>query len=73
MLDHKLVLVGERGWKYTAIDDLVRRNSDAILRLGFVNDVALAGLNRGAEVFVFSSNTRALACPCLKHERAVLR
>jgi len=53
--DHKLVLVGERGWKDTAITDLVRRNADSVLGLGFVNDAALAGLYRGAEAFVFPS------------------
>jgi glycosyltransferase involved in cell wall biosynthesis len=64
--DHKLVLVGERGWKYTAIADLVRRNSDAILNLGFVNDVALAGLYRGAEAFVFPSKYEGFGMPVLE-------
>ena len=64
--DYKLVLVGERGWKYTAIADLVRRNSDAILSLGFVNDVALAGLYRGAEAFVFPSKYEGFGMPVLE-------
>jgi glycosyltransferase involved in cell wall biosynthesis len=64
--DYKLVLVGERGWKYTAVADLVRRNSDAILSLGFVNDVALAGLYRGAEAFVFPSKYEGFGMPVLE-------
>jgi glycosyltransferase involved in cell wall biosynthesis len=64
--DYKLVLVGERGWKYTAIADLVWRNSDAILSLGFVNDVALAGLYRGAEAFVFPSKYEGFGMPVLE-------
>lgn len=64
--DYKLILVGERGWKYTAIADLVRRNSDAILSLGFVNDVALAGLYRGAEAFVFPSKYEGFGMPVLE-------
>jgi glycosyltransferase involved in cell wall biosynthesis len=64
--DYKLVPVGERGWKYTAIADLVRRNSDAILSLGFVNDVALAGLYRGAEAFVFPSKYEGFGMPVLE-------
>ena len=64
--DHKLVLVGERGWKDTAISDLVRRNTDSVLGLGFVNDVALAGLYRGAEAFVFPSKYEGFGMPVLE-------
>ncbi len=64
--DHKLVLVGERGWKYAAIADLIRRNSDAIVSLGFVYDVALAGLFRGAEAFVFPSKYEGFGMPVLE-------
>jgi len=64
--DHKLVLIGERGWKYTAIADLARRNSDAILSLGFVDDVALSGLYRGAEAFVFPSKYEGFGMPVLE-------
>ncbi len=64
--DHKLVLVGEKGWKYAAIADLIRRNSDAIVSLGFVNDVALAGLYRGAEAFVFPSKYEGFGMPVLE-------
>lgn len=66
LCDHKLVLVGERGWKYSAIADLVRRNSDAILSLGFVNDVALAALYRGAEAFAFPSKYEGFGMPVLE-------
>ena len=52
--------------KYTAIADLVRRNSDAILSLGFVNDVELAGLYRGAEAFVFPSKYEGFGMPVLE-------
>jgi glycosyltransferase involved in cell wall biosynthesis len=64
--DHTLVLVGERGWKDTAITDLVRRNADSVLGLGFVDDVALAGLYRGAEAFVFPSKYEGFGMPVLE-------
>jgi len=63
---HRLVLVGERGWKDAAIADLVRRNSESVLSLGFVDDVALAGLYRGAEAFVFPSKYEGFGMPVLE-------
>ena len=64
--DHKLVLVGERGWKCVDIEDLAGRNSDAVVSLGFVNDEALAGLYRGAEAFVFPSKYEGFGMPVLE-------
>lgn len=64
--DHKLVLVGERGWKDTAISDLVRRNGDSVLGLGFVNDAALAGLYSGAAACVFPSKYEGFGMPVLE-------
>jgi glycosyltransferase involved in cell wall biosynthesis len=64
--DYKLVLVGERGWKDTAIADLVRHNADSVLSLGFVHDMALAGLYRGAEAFVFPSKYEGFGMPVLE-------
>jgi glycosyltransferase involved in cell wall biosynthesis len=64
--DHKLILVGERGWKDTAIADLVRRNADSVVSLGFVDDVALAGLYQGAGAFVFPSKYEGFGMPVLE-------
>ena len=64
--DHKLVLIGERGWKDVAITELVRRNADSVISLGFVEDPALAGLYRGAEAFVFPSKYEGFGMPVLE-------
>jgi glycosyltransferase involved in cell wall biosynthesis len=64
--DHKLILVGERGWKDAAITELVRRNADSVVSLGFVEDQALAGLYRGAEAFVFPSKYEGFGMPVLE-------
>lgn len=63
---YKLVLAGEHGWKDGSIKDLVRRNSDSVLSLGFVEDSALAALYQAAEVFVFPSQYEGFGMPVLE-------
>jgi glycosyltransferase involved in cell wall biosynthesis len=64
--NHRLALVGERGWKDTGVADLVRRNPDCVSGLGFVDDETLAALYRGAEAFVFPSTYEGFGMPVLE-------
>lgn len=64
--NHKLVLAGERGWKDGSIRELVGRNSDSVMSLGFVDDSALAALYQAAEVFVFPSRYEGFGMPVLE-------
>ena len=63
--DHKLVLVGERGWKDSTIVELVRK-SEAVVSLGFVEDASLAALYSGAEAFVYPSHYEGFGMPVLE-------
>ncbi|MBV8137946.1 MAG: glycosyltransferase family 4 protein [Deltaproteobacteria bacterium] len=63
--DHKLVLVGERGWKDSAIVELARK-SEAVVSLGFVEDASLAALYSGAEAFVYPSQYEGFGMPVLE-------
>jgi glycosyltransferase involved in cell wall biosynthesis len=62
---HKLVLVGERGWKDSSILELAR-NSEAVVSLGFVEDASLAALYSGAEAFVYPSRYEGFGMPVLE-------
>jgi glycosyltransferase involved in cell wall biosynthesis len=64
--NHRLALVGERGWKDADVADLVRRNFDCVSGLGFVDDETLAGLYRGSEAFVFPSIYEGFGMPVLE-------
>lgn len=64
--DYKLVLAGEHGWKDGSIRDLVSRNRDSVVSLGFVEDTALAALYQAAEVFVFPSQYEGFGMPVLE-------
>jgi len=63
--DHKLVLVGERGWKDSTIVELARK-SEAVVSLGFVEDASLAALYSGAEAFVYPSHYEGFGMPVLE-------
>ena len=62
---HKLVLVGERGWKDSTIVELARK-SEAVVSLGFVEDASLAALYSGAEAFVYPSRYEGFGMPVLE-------
>jgi glycosyltransferase involved in cell wall biosynthesis len=66
MPDHKLVLVGERGWKDCAITELARSNANSVVSLGFVSDQTLAALYGGAAAFVFPSKYEGFGMPVLE-------
>jgi glycosyltransferase involved in cell wall biosynthesis len=54
LVDHKLVLVGGRGWKDQRLSELISC-ADSITPLGYVPDEHLAPLYSGADVFIFPS------------------
>jgi len=62
---HKLVLVGDRGWKDSTIVELARK-SEAVVSLGFVEDASLAALYTGAEAFVYPSHYEGFGMPVLE-------
>lgn len=62
---HKLLLVGERGWKDSPIIELVRSN-ESIVSLGYVDDISLAGLYNGASAFIYPSSYEGFGMPVLE-------
>jgi glycosyltransferase involved in cell wall biosynthesis len=62
---HKLLLVGERGWKDSPIIGLVR-SSESIVSLGYVDDTSLAGLYNGASAFIYPSSYEGFGMPVLE-------
>ena len=63
--DHKLLLVGERGWRYSRIADLVRDN-ESVVGMGFVDDESLAALYSGADAFIYPSSYEGFGMPVLE-------
>jgi glycosyltransferase involved in cell wall biosynthesis len=62
---HKLLLVGERGWKDSPIIELVR-SSESIVSLGYVDDLSLSGLYNGASAFIYPSSYEGFGMPVLE-------
>jgi glycosyltransferase involved in cell wall biosynthesis len=62
---HKLLLVGERGWKDSPIIELVHR-SESILSLGYVDDMSLSALYKGASAFIYPSSYEGFGMPVLE-------
>ena len=62
---HKLLLVGDRGWKDSSIIELVR-NSESVVRLGFVDDTSLAALYSGADAMIYPSTYEGFGMPVLE-------
>jgi glycosyltransferase involved in cell wall biosynthesis len=63
--NHKLLLVGEPGWKYSSIAELVR-NDESVVSLGFVDDFSLAALYSGSDVFIYPSIYEGFGMPVLE-------
>jgi glycosyltransferase involved in cell wall biosynthesis len=63
--NHKLLLVGERGWKDSSIIELAR-DSEAVVGLGFVDDASLAALYSGADAFIYPSIYEGFGMPVLE-------
>lgn len=65
LAEHKLVLVGGRGWKDQRLAALLP-GTDTVVPLGYVPDDRLAPLYSGAEVFVFPSIYEGFGMPVLE-------
>ncbi|RDU37555.1 hypothetical protein DRW41_06855 [Neobacillus piezotolerans] len=69
--NHKLVLVGKKGWKYEeifkTIDDL--KLNDEIIFLGFVTDQELSVIYKKASLFLFPSLYEGFGMPILEAMR----
>lgn len=63
--EHKLVLVGGRGWKDQRLAALLSA-TDSVIPLGYVPDEQLAPLYSGADVFVFPSIYEGFGMPVLE-------
>lgn len=65
--NHKLVLVGKRGWKYQAVDYLIEgaKNND-IITPGYLDDEYLPSIYTGADLFVFPSINEGFGMPVLE-------
>ena len=73
-LDHKLVIVGGKGWKYTKIFDLIEELNlqDDVVFTDYVSDEYLVKLYNAADLFVYPSlyegfglpPLEAMACGC---------
>jgi len=65
--DHKLVLVGKKGWKYEGIETLIaNEGKNDIMVLGYVPDEQLPALYSGADLFVFPSIHEGFGIPVLE-------
>ena len=65
LADHRLLLVGERGWKDSPTIELVRSN-ESIVSLGYVDDMSLSGLYKGASAFIYPSSYEGFGMPVLE-------
>lgn len=65
LANHKLLLVGERGWKDSSIFELAR-NSESVVSLGFVDDMSLAALYSSADAFIYPSTYEGFGMPVLE-------
>ena len=70
--DLHLVIAGPDGWGADALTDAVdnAKHRDRIVRLGYVDDEARAGLLRGARAFAFPSVYEGFGLPPLEAMRA---
>lgn len=59
----KLVIVGLKGWKNKTIDILLKKHTEDILVLGYVEENDLPAIYSGAKVFVFPSIYEGFGIP----------
>ena len=65
MTDHELILVGKKGWRYEALENLVDARED-IRWLDYVPADDLPALYAGADLFVFPSLYEGFGMPVLE-------
>jgi glycosyltransferase involved in cell wall biosynthesis len=61
--DHKLVLVGSKGWKSEKLEFLMKIYSNDIIKMGYIPDDMMPYLYNGAELFVFPSSYEGFGMP----------
>ena len=61
--DHKLLLIGSKGWKSESIDELLDLHKDHVKHLGYVPDENMPYLYSGADLFVFPSSYEGFGIP----------
>jgi glycosyltransferase involved in cell wall biosynthesis len=67
---YKLVLVGQKGWRYRRISSIFDKHLKDIVYLGYVEDKYLAHIYQGAGLFVFPSIYEGFGLPVLEARRA---
>lgn len=60
---HKLVLVGSKGWKSEQLQEILDSNKNNIVQLGYVSDGALPYLYNGTDAFIFPSRYEGFGTP----------
>jgi glycosyltransferase involved in cell wall biosynthesis len=63
---YKLVLAGFKGWENSEIMELIKKNKDNIVYLGFISDIELAKVYNLASLFVFPSFYEGFGLPVLE-------
>jgi glycosyltransferase involved in cell wall biosynthesis len=66
--NHRLVVVGARGWKASGISKIVKRLdlNETVVLSGFVSDAELSALYRSASVFCYPSFDEGFGLPVLE-------
>ena len=64
--EYKLVLAGFKGWKNNEIMELINKNKDNIIYLGFISDIELAKVYNLSSQFVFPSFYEGFGLPVLE-------
>jgi glycosyltransferase involved in cell wall biosynthesis len=64
--EHRLVLVGDRGWRDSSLAELLRRSGPRIIWLGFLSDEELVALYSGCDLFVYPSKYEGFGMPVLE-------
>ena len=64
--EYKLVLAGFKGWQNSEIMELINKNRENIVYLGFISDEELAKVYNLASLFVFASFYEGFGLPVLE-------
>lgn len=64
--EYKLVLAGFKGWENDLVMELIEKNANHIVYLGFVDDVKLAKIYNLASLFVYASFYEGFGLPPLE-------